>query len=113
MNTVEELKVDIELVEEVLNAVADDIVSGVVSYDNVDDTIVIVADDVAVEFYCEQVDTHGEEDTDGYSYYSYTYVAFVGRDNLFEVNVFVYNNGDIILQEGMNDSYQLTIKEVA
>lgn len=102
-----------EFVYGVVEAVADDIVHGVVGYDNVDDTIVIVGDnDTAVEFVCEQVSMHGDMDDDGYGYYSYTYTAVKGDTDLFDVDVFVYNNGDIVIQNAEHDEFQVTVKEV-
>lgn len=102
-----------EFIYEVVEAVADDIMNGVVGYDNVDDTIVIVGNSgAAVEFICEQVDTHGDEDEDGYGYYSYTYTAVQGDEPLFNVDVFVYNNGDVVIQNCEHDEFQITVKEL-
>lgn len=102
-----------EFIYEVVEAVADDIMNGVVGYDNVDDTIVIVGDSgTAVEFICEQVDAHGDEDSEGYAYYSYTYTAVQGDELLFDVDVFVYNNGDVVVHNCEYDEFQVVVKEV-
>lgn len=102
-----------EFVYATVVAVGDDIYNNVVSYDTVDRDIVIV-EDIQVEFFASGVDCAevGDRDVDGYSYYGYNYTAVQGDVELFTVDVFVYNNGDIMIQNCEYDEFQYTIKEV-
>jgi hypothetical protein len=101
---------DEQFVFDTLEGIADDIVNGVVGVDNVDDTIVVV-DDESVEFEKTGMPYDDSDDVDGegYACVAYNYTAVNGRDELFEVQLFDYNNGDVVIQY---EDYQIVLRSV-